>query len=132
MLPDDFHAWMPSAHHNNPNIMEYADKFLSIPFSYSATCVPRLFYIWGHSYEFDKDNNWDRIEAICEKLANNDDIWYATNIEIYDYVKAYKSLRYSADGKRIYNPTLIDVFIDADGVLYEIKSGETVFIKEKE
>ena len=30
MLPDDFHAWMPTAHHRNPKLMEYIDEFLAI------------------------------------------------------------------------------------------------------
>ena len=38
-----------------------------------------LFYIWGHSYEFDVDNNWDRIEKLCQMLGGRDDIFYGTN-----------------------------------------------------
>ena len=131
MLPADFHAWMPTAHHNNPRIMEFIDEFLKLDIStkaYHARRVPRLMYIWGHSYEFDRDDNWDHMEDICKKLANNDEIWYATNIEIYDYVTAYKSLKYSADGHRIYNPTLFTIWLDVDGTLYSVKSGETICI----
>ena len=71
-LPTDFYAWMPSAHHNNPNIFEYIDKFLNIDTStntYLAIRSPKLFYIWGHSYEFANNNNWERIEEICKNLA---------------------------------------------------------------
>ena len=128
-LPTDFHAWMPTAHHDNPKIMEFIDKFLELDLSTKAYCstrAPRLMYIWGHSFEFDSKNNWDRIEKICEKLANKPEIWYATNIEIYDYVKAYKSLHYSADGHMIYNPTLFKIWIDVDGKLYTIEPGETI------
>lgn len=131
MLPTDFHAWMPTAHHNNPQIIEFIDEFLNLDIStkaYHAKRIPRLFYIWGHSYEFDRDDNWEHIEAICEKLTENDEIWYATNIEIYDYVEAYKSLRHSANGEKIYNPTLITVWLDVDGKLYSIKPGETICI----
>lgn len=131
MLPADFHAWMPTAHHNNPKIMEFVDEFLKLDIStktYHARRVPRLMYIWGHSYEFDRNDNWEHMEEICKKLANNDEIWYATNIEIYDYVQAYKSLKYSADGHRIYNPTLLTIWLDIDGKLYSIKSGETICI----
>ena len=129
-LPEDFHAWMPSAHHNNPKIMEYIDKFLNLDISkiYDARRIPRLLYIWGHSYEFDTHDNWNHMEEICQKLAKNPEIWYATNIEIYDYIQAYKSLVYSADGYMIYNPTLIDIWIDVDGVVYEIGSGKTLKI----
>jgi len=130
-LPADFHAWMPSAHHDNPKIFEYIEEFLALdisPKKYHARRIPRLLYIWGHSYEFEKKGNWDHIEKICARLANNDEIFYATNIEIYDYVEAYKRLVYSADGHLVYNPTLIKVWIDVDGVLYSIGSGETIRI----
>ena len=131
-MPTDWHAWMPTAHHNNPNIFEYIDKFLDIDIdnAKSVSRRPRLFYLWGHSYEFERHNNWDHIEKICERLANKDDIWYATNIELYDYVTAYHSLVYSADGMLVYNPTLIRVWFNVDGKLYEIGSGETIRIEK--
>ncbi len=131
LIPQDFHAWMPSAHHNNPKIMEYVDDFLKLdisPKAYHARRVPRLLYIWGHSYEFDRNNNWDLIESICEKLAENGELWYATNIEIYDYVQAYKSLQYSADGHIVYNPTLLTIWLDVDSKLYSVEPGETIRI----
>ncbi len=132
LLPDDFHAWMPTAHHNNGKVFEFIDQFLNIDIStnvYHAKRVPRLFYLWGHSYEFDRDNNWEHIEDICKKLSNNDEIWYATNIEIYDYVQAYKSLRYSANGERVYNPTLYTIWLDYRGTLYSVKPDETIRIE---
>ncbi len=129
-LPEDFYAWMPTAHHNNPAIMDYIDKFLSInenTYGY-ANKTPKLFYIWGHSYEFNNNNNWERIEEICEKLGGKSDTWYATNIEICDYIKAYESLVYSADGSIAYNPTLYTVWFWADQKNYVIAPGETVKI----
>lgn len=129
MLPDDWHAWMPSAHHTNPKVMEFIDEFMDLDLSPKAYCAkraPRLFYLWGHSFEFARNNNWDHLDNICNKLAGKDDIWCATNIEIYDYVNAYNSLVYSADGTIIYNPSLLDVWFDADGALYKISSGETL------
>ena len=131
MLPQDFHAWMPTAHHNNPKIMEYIDEFLNLDISpdvYHAKRVPRLFYIWGHSYEFDRNDNWEHIEEICKKFANRDEVWCATNIEIYNYVHAYKSLQYSADGHMVYNPTLLSVWLDVDGKLHRVNPGEMIHI----
>lgn len=131
MLPQDFHAWMPSAHHDNPQIMEYIDKFLNLDLStntYHARRQSRLFYIWGHSFEFDRKDNWEHIEEICRRLSGNDEIWYATNMEIYEYVEAYKCLVYSADGYRIYNPSVMTVWLDVDGVVYSIPSGETLLL----
>ena len=130
-LPEDFHAWMPTAHHDNPRIMELIEKFLNLDIStktYHARRIPRLFYLWGHSYEFDGKDNWEHMEKICQTLSGHDDIWYATNIEIYEYVEAYKRLVYSADGYTVYNPTLHTVWLDVGGKLVAIASGETVRI----
>lgn len=130
-LPADWHAWMPSCHHSNPEVLNFADSFLNVnvsPNTYHARRTPRLFYLWGHSYEFETNNNWELLDEICARLGGRDDIWYATNIEIYDYVNAYNSLIYSADGTIIYNPTLIDVWFDVDAKLYKIASGETLRI----
>lgn len=130
-LPTDFYAWMPSAHHKNPKLREYIESFLSLDISvkrYAAARTSRLLYIWGHSYEFDRDDNWELIEGVCESLAGREDIWYATNIEICDYINAYKSLIYSADGRRIYNPTLYEIWLDVDGVMYSVLPGETLVL----
>ncbi len=131
-MPSDWYAWMPTAHHKNPQIFEYIEKFLELDVynAYISNRNPRLFYMWGHSFEFDRDNNWDKLEKICEKLSGHDDIWYATNIEIYEYTNAYNSLVYSADGSRIYNPTLYTLWFEINKVMYTIKPDEIVKIEE--
>ena len=55
-----------------------------------------LFYIWGHSFEFDRENTWDLIGQLAEKLADAKDIWYATNGQIEGYITALRSLRAKA------------------------------------
>ncbi len=126
-LPADWYAWMPTAHHANPNMDAFIDAFLNIDLSnrvYRANRAPRLFYVWGHSFEFEQAGNWNLLEGILTRLSGRDDIWYATNIEIHDYVEAYNSLVFSANGKIIYNPTLYDIWFDIDGVGFKIAPGE--------
>ena len=127
-LPCDPYAWMPTAHHNNPKIFEYIEKFNAITEEslYHSRKTAKLFYIWGHSYEFDRDNNWDRIEKICSEICGKDDVWYATNIEIHDYIEAYKSLIFSADESLVYNPSLQKVWFWMDHKQYSVGSGETL------
>lgn len=128
-IPNDWYNWMPSVHHSNPNVMEYVDKFLSYEFNdkvYYARFEPKLFYMWGHSYEFENNDNWNLLDEICEKIAHRDDIWYATNIEIYDYVNAYYSLIWNTDETMVYNPTLFEIWFSVDKVIYSIKPGETL------
>ncbi len=131
-LPEDWHNWAPTAHHDNPEIMNYIDEFVNLDLSmlYCACRTPRVFYWWGHSSEFESKNNWEHLEEICQGLSGKDDVWYATNIEIYDYVNAYNSLVYSADGSIVYNPTLYEIWFDVDGKMYSIKSGETIKVVE--
>lgn len=127
-LPADWHAWMPTAHHVNPNVLSYIDAFLALDFSekaYVAGLRPRLFYLWGHAYEFDRDDNWALLDEICTRLAHQDDIWCATNMEIYEYTKAYESLVFRADGSMVYNPSLQTVWFALDHQTVCIAAGET-------
>lgn len=130
-MPEDWYAWMPTAHHDNPEIFDYIDEFVAMDIDsvYPSRRQPRLFFMWGHSHEFEWKNRWEHLEEICKKISGNKDIWYATNIEIYDYTNAYLSLIYSADGSRVYNPSLMTVWFDVDGTLYSVKSGETINVK---
>lgn len=129
-LPDSWYEWMPTAHHDNPHIMEWIDKFLAIDVNqgYISSRSSKLFYIWGHAFEFEGKGNWNHLEAICEKLSGKEDTWYATNIEIYDYVTAYNSLIWSADGTTVYNPTLKTVWFTHNVDTFKVESGETVRI----
>ncbi len=131
LLPNDWHAWMPTAHHRNPKVLDYLNQFVNVDISkgYLPSLYPRLFYLWGHTYEFENHSEWDLLEEICQTVTKYDNIWFATNIEIYDYVTAYNSLIFSADNSLVYNPTLLTVWFTADNVLYKIDSGETIEIK---
>ena len=121
-LPDDFLAWHPSCHHRDADAL--ADKFLA---SLDSPWTGPLFYIWGHAHEFRTEQDWAKMEALLKKLAFNDKIWYATNIEIHDYMRAQKLLRISADEKIIQNPTATDVWIEKDkSQIVRIPAGETV------
>jgi peptidoglycan/xylan/chitin deacetylase (PgdA/CDA1 family) len=125
-LPEDWYCWIPTAHHNNPNALDWAREFAALRVNdrYLDDRHPRLFYLWGHSYEFDRDDNWDRVEALCDILVSGD-VWCATNMEVYDYVTAFRSLVFSADGSLCYNPTLLDLFFETDGGVACVRPGET-------
>ena len=129
-LPLDWHQWMPTAHHDDSVVFDLIDRFTAYELpSWHAVRLPKLFYLWGHAYEFNDNNNWDRMEEICKKLSGKDDTWYATNIEIYEYVEAYNSLVFSADSTRIYNPTARKIWFEVDATDYTIEPGETIKIK---
>lgn len=124
-LPKDWLRMPATCHHRNPKLMELANSFAET----KVKGDPILFYLWGHSYEFEGDNNWNVIEEFFQKLTGNPDIWYATNIEIYDYIQAYNRLEYSCDGKRVYNPSVIDVWLGNASESICVSAGKMVDLK---
>ena len=123
-LPLDFLMWHPTCHH-------YADLDTLLE-KFMAQRVDRVynlptFDIWGHSYEFDPEHNNDlyKMENFCKKAQHLDSVWYATNIEIYDYVKAARELEISAERKYVFNPSRLSVWVTVnDSRIVEIKPGE--------
>lgn len=75
-LPENPILLEPTCHHNDEKIFDLIEKFL--------TEEPKegqvwLLYIWGHSYEFDVNQNWERMEKICQLLSGKEDVFYGTN-----------------------------------------------------
>ncbi len=123
-LPGNFLEWNPTCHHND-EIMNKLNAFKNQP---HWARLP-LFYIWGHSFEFHRQNNWNIIEDFCESAAFDSDVWYATNIEIKDYICAMRSLVYDVNQTMVYNPAAISVWISSGKNIVEVKSGETILLK---
>lgn len=128
-LPTDTFELNPTCHHNDDKLMDLAKDFVEKP-----AFVSELFYVWGHAYEFDKDQNWNRIEEFLSYIdSNRDGIWFATNGEILSYLEAYRMLEYSVDGSLIYNPSAMDVEIETSFKTREVlKSGTLTRIKDTE
>ncbi len=66
-----------TCHHEDEMLFSLAKRFLE-----NETEKPQIFYIWGHSYEFDGNHNWDRMERLCEMLAGRKGIFYGTNAQV--------------------------------------------------
>ena len=127
-IPSDWLQFMPTIKHWNPRLMELGETFLNLKTLVHHTCA--MFSLMGHSYEFDRDNNWEVIGEFAELIGGHDDVWYATCIEIYDYVKAFELLRFNLAKTIVYNPTSTDVWILRNYKLFKIPAGETVSLNE--
>ncbi len=75
-MQSDLLQFNPTCHHNDERLFELAEKFVN-----AEPTEPMLFFVWGHTYEFDGDDNWDMIERFCEYVSGRDDIYYCTNAE---------------------------------------------------
>ena len=126
-FPSEWLILCPTCHHKHPKLMDFAKHFVEDVPKYPMNNW--LFYVWGHSYEFDNDDNWDVIEQFASYVGNREDVWYATNIEIYDYVKAYEALQVNVDETVVYNPSAMDVWFMKDNQTYCVKGGEVLWLE---
>lgn len=110
-IPENFLRWNPTCHHNDEKLFDLAEQFLSDELYFSLLTPAKLFYVWGHSYEFDQCENWNHMESFLKMMSGHNDVWYATNSEIREYTEAYRRLIYSVDGRYVYNPSAIPVWI---------------------
>lgn len=70
-------TYCPTCHHNDEGLMELAERLVE-----GKPDRPQIFCIWGHSYEFDVDGTWERMEKFCRYISNRPDIFYGTNREV--------------------------------------------------
>ena len=120
-LPTEWLEWGGTCRHMHPCLMDFAKEFIENDMDKAS-----LFYVWGHSYEFNDNDDWHVIENLAEYVGGKKDIWYATNGEIYDYVTAFDNLEWSLDEKYVKNNSVIDLYIDYKGKKIKVGSRQTV------
>ena len=77
-LQEDLLRFNPTiSHYEFDKMVEMGEEFLRL-----EPDRPQLYYIWGHSYEFDAYQTWERFEEFCKMMSNHDDIFYGTNYQV--------------------------------------------------
>ena len=76
-VPTDLLRLPATCHHNDEALFELGEKFVNM-----KADTPQIFYLWGHTYEFDDNDNWDMIEDFFKLISGRDDIFYGTNKEV--------------------------------------------------
>lgn len=76
---EDLIVFRPTVYHHEEfdKMFELAEEFIAL-----KPTTPKIFYIWGHAYEFDIADTWDRMEEFCKRISGHDDIFYGTNKEV--------------------------------------------------
>ena len=79
-LQENFYRFNPSVHYiEREKMFELGKKFIEL-----KTDEPKLFYVWGHSFEMDTDFiSWEQFEEFCKLISSRGDIFYGTNSEIF-------------------------------------------------
>lgn len=76
----DLYQYKGTVYHHRQfeDMFELGRKFLEL-----ETDTPKVFYIWGHAYEFDIfPERWEKMEEFCKMMSGCDDIFYGTNLEV--------------------------------------------------
>ena len=118
-FPQDWLRWDPTCHIFN-HLLEYVQRFVER----ANLHKPLLLYVWGHSWELNSNDGWTMMEKFCKQVGGRDDIWYATNIAIYDYMQAVSQLEFTADADRVYNRSAGDCWLYVDGATVRLPAGE--------
>ncbi|MGN0435188.1 MAG: polysaccharide deacetylase family protein [Wujia sp.] len=76
----DMYRYKATGHFQDKDIFDKIEAFLN-----SSSDAPRILYIWGHSYEGDGDDAWDRLEKIFRMVSGREDVLYGTNTQVFEY-----------------------------------------------
>ena len=100
-MPEDYMCWVPTCHHNH-NLIDFGKKFMAL----TKKQYLYMMYVWGHSFEFERNNNWEIIEEFCE---------------------LFDRLEFFADNEYVHNPSVKSVWLAVNNsTIVEVKGGETV------
>jgi len=113
--PGDFLHWQASGHYSG--FGQLWEKFRQ------DRAPDKLLYLWGHSYEFDENGSWHVLESLAAQAGAADDLWLATNGDIFDYVMAWRSLVCSVDGSLARNASCVTLWYRVDGELRSLSAG---------
>ncbi|MBR0446812.1 MAG: polysaccharide deacetylase family protein [Oscillospiraceae bacterium] len=78
-LQENLYRFNPTAYHLDfEDMMRLGEKFMEL-----TPETPKIFYIWGHSYEMDYcADYWVKLEEFFKLISHKDDIFYGTNKEV--------------------------------------------------
>ena len=78
-LQENLYRFNPTSYHLDfEKMMQLGREFLEF-----KPKEPKVFYIWGHSYEMDYGADyWVKLEEFFKLISNKDDIFYGTNKEV--------------------------------------------------
>jgi hypothetical protein len=128
-IAPDFLTWGTSCHHNlaavvGKDFLERTDDGEGL----------QVFHVWGHSYELDGfmtadfSKDWRYMETFCDCIQGREEIYYATTIQLVDYLKALQRLTRSPDGSALVNQAPITLWITRKTAVVALAPGEQLAV----
>ncbi|MBP8156658.1 MAG: polysaccharide deacetylase family protein [Leadbetterella sp.] len=138
-IPKDFLRWEPSVHQfakaywetNQPEKdKKELELFYKVIADFLATNKLAVMDIWGHSWEMGLDEKkWDETEKYFSLLADQSSIYYTKQIDLVDYINAYRNLKFSFDKKIVTNVSSFEIYFKVGNKIESILPGKTIYLK---
>jgi peptidoglycan/xylan/chitin deacetylase (PgdA/CDA1 family) len=138
-IPSDFLRWHPTVHqfakaYWEPNQPEKdskeLDAFYKVISDFLATKELAVLDIWGHSWEMgNNDEKWNETEKFFALLSKQSTIYYAKQIDLVDYINAFKNLKFSMDNKIVSNLSSFEIYFKLGDEIKSVLPGKTVYLK---
>lgn len=110
----NYHRWKATVFHLDDSLEKLTEDFIQTDEELA------LFQIAGHTYDFDTENMWDKIETILKKISLQKDILPMTTIEIIDYLKAMEQVEITEN--HIINNSEQTLWFLVDNVVHEVEA----------
>jgi hypothetical protein len=82
----------------------------------------------AHTYEFDAPKSgcdWEKVKLFCRTVSGRNDIWYATNGEVVEYlIDVFEFI----NSESMQNTTSSTLYISTNGNVIPLAPGETLKI----
>ena len=109
----DWYHWKGTIFHWSENLEAHVEHFLQ------TNQELALCQIVGHSYDLDVFQMWERMEAICQSVSKQNDVWPATTFEIVRYLKAMEKAAITQDA--ILNNSSTELWFRVQGTVIVLK-----------
>ena len=139
-IPENFLKWHPTMHQfskaywkpNDPvqDSMEMTLFYKTID-AFLQTKDLAVLDIWGHSWEMGTDaKKWAETERFFKYLSARSEVYYCKQIDLVDYIQAFRNLRFSMNNTVVFNPSAQRVYFRCNKALLSVGPGETLNIQD--
>lgn len=135
-IPENFLKWHPTMHQFSKAYWKPNDPFqdsIEMTLFYSTidaflqTKDLAVLDIWGHSWEMGSDvKKWAETEQFFQVLSHHSDVYYCKQIDLVDYIQAFRNLRFTMNNTMVFNPSALMVFFRYNKVIWFVGPGETI------
>jgi peptidoglycan/xylan/chitin deacetylase (PgdA/CDA1 family) len=137
-IPENFLKWHPTIHQFAKAYFEQDkpenDKrelaiFYKVINNFIGSKELAILDVWGHSWEMSNiQSKWDETETFFKLVANNPNIHYSSQIDIVDYIHAFRSLKFSVEKNIVTNKSALTIHFRKGAVSYAISPGKTMIL----